>query len=152
MYKFADKDNTTVTNLETGTTGIRPGNWQWDKYQEWVATGGITEPFLTIQEVEAEYLATEERKIREKFEIASEAPVTVAGLIWNGGADSSVMIQGAVSLAENLGEQTVVITDVYNLPHEMSFGDALRIAAQIGRAWRDAFFIKQAALVALNSK
>lgn len=45
MYKYSCADEKTVTNLETGATGIHPGGWMWEEYQNWIASGGITEPF-----------------------------------------------------------------------------------------------------------
>lgn len=47
MYRFADKDHATVTNLITGLSGIHPGIQAWEEYQKFVDAGGITEPFDT---------------------------------------------------------------------------------------------------------
>jgi len=47
MYKFSNKENTAVTNLETGASGIHPGVWMWAQYEEWLANGGVTEAFDT---------------------------------------------------------------------------------------------------------
>lgn len=47
MYKYSNTEHTAVTNLETGTSGIHPGVWMWEQYQEWVAAGGVTEAFDT---------------------------------------------------------------------------------------------------------
>jgi hypothetical protein len=48
MYKYSNKEHTAVTNLETGASGIHPGVWMWEQYQEWVANGGVPEAFDTI--------------------------------------------------------------------------------------------------------
>lgn len=54
MYKYSTKDSNSVTNLATGATGITPGNWMWQVYQDWVAAGGITQPYKTSQELKDE--------------------------------------------------------------------------------------------------
>ena len=46
-YKFANPEHTEVNNITTGSMGIHPGNWMWEEYQEWLQTGGTTEPFET---------------------------------------------------------------------------------------------------------
>lgn len=56
MYKYSNKDNNSVDNLATGTIGIHPGNWMWQIYQDWVAAGGITQPWKTQQELKDENL------------------------------------------------------------------------------------------------
>lgn len=48
MYKFANLESTLVTDLETGVTNISPSVSQWEKYEAWVAGGGVTEPFMTL--------------------------------------------------------------------------------------------------------
>lgn len=54
MYKFSNEEHTAVTNLETGASGIHPGVWMWQVYQDWVAAGGITQPYKTPQELKDE--------------------------------------------------------------------------------------------------
>jgi len=51
MYKFSNPEHTRVTDLDTGTRDIAPGVWLWDRYQDWVASGGVTEPWRTTAEV-----------------------------------------------------------------------------------------------------
>lgn len=60
MYKYSNAEHTAVTNLETGATGIHPGVWMWEQYQEWVNAGGITEAFETRspEQVAADELQT----------------------------------------------------------------------------------------------
>ena len=94
----------------------------------------------------------DESEVRRVYEEESEAPVVCLGHTWNGGQDSASYIQGAVNLAQALGESTVTITDIANVGHTMSFADALAISATIGKAFRDAFFKKQAALVEINGR
>lgn len=56
MYKYSNKEHTTVTNVETGASGIHPGNWMWRGYQDWIVAGGITEPFQSKEELLAQEL------------------------------------------------------------------------------------------------
>lgn len=79
MYKFADKEHKTVTNLTTGHTCIHPGVWLWRGYEKWVEEGGVTEPFDTrtpqkIAAAEAKVAQAKQRK--EEIEVQRE----VAGL------------------------------------------------------------------------
>ena len=60
MYKYSNAEHTAVKNLTTGATGIHPGVWMWEQYQEWVNTGGVTEAFETRspEQVAADELQT----------------------------------------------------------------------------------------------
>ena len=91
--------------------------------------------------------------IVSQYEIDSEAPVEVAvdegTFIFNGGQDSASYIQGAVTLAQTLGEETVDITDIDNVRRTLSFESASTVAVMIGVSFRNAFFAKQDALVNL---
>jgi len=66
MYKFSNKEHTAVTNLTTGASGIHPGVWMWEQYQEWAKAGGVTEAFdtRTAAEIAAEEKAKEDAVIR----------------------------------------------------------------------------------------
>lgn len=62
MYKFSNKEHTKVMDLITGTTGIHPGVWRWEKYEEWVDAGGVTEPYKTDEEKLQERLERNKQK------------------------------------------------------------------------------------------
>jgi hypothetical protein len=53
MYKFANLENTLVTNLTTGVTNIGPSVSHWEGYQAWLADGGVTQPFMTVDEIKS---------------------------------------------------------------------------------------------------
>ena len=94
----------------------------------------------------------DETAVRATFEVEANAPVQALGFTWKGGESSAGAINGAVVLAQALGETEANITDIDNVAHTMSFADTLFVAAQIGKAWRDAFFKKQAALVEIANR
>lgn len=66
-YKYADAEHTAVNNLETGQSFIRPGNYLWIAYLEWIAAGGVTEPFdsRSPDEIAAEEKAIAAKRIRD---------------------------------------------------------------------------------------
>ena len=94
----------------------------------------------------------DEADVRRIYEEESEAPVECLGRTWNGGQDSASYIQGAVGLAQALGEENVQITDIDNVAHTMTFTDALTVAATVGAQFRDAFLKKQAGLVEIANR
>jgi hypothetical protein len=70
MYKYADAEHKSVKNLTTGASGIHPGVWMWEEYQQWVAGGGITEAFdtRTPEEVVADNKAENARKAQAQLD------------------------------------------------------------------------------------
>ena len=100
----------------------------------------------------ADQKLADEKATRDLYEIESEAPVEALGHVWNGGQDSASYIQGAVGLAQALGEESVTITDIDNVSHTVSFSDAMTIAALIGVQFRTAFFKKQNTLVEIANR
>lgn len=90
-------------------------------------------------------------RIRDLFNQESEAPVVSLGFTWNGGQDSASYIKGAVDLAQALGETDVNITDIDNVARTLTFEQAMQVSADIGLAFRVAFFKKQNAMVAANT-
>lgn len=111
---------------------------------------------LSGQELIAAQKATQERTIRETFDIEANASVEVTipegTFTFVGGEGSAAAINGAVDLAEVLNEPTVLITDVTKQARELSHASARIVAANIAKSWRDAFFKKQAALFALTNE
>jgi len=78
--------------------------------------------------------------LKREFDVTSEAPVEVTvqegTYTFNGGNDSASVIFGAISLAQNLGEETVGIWDINDDVYQFSYESALIIARTIGLAWR----------------
>ncbi len=90
------------------------------------------------------------KEVRERWVKDAFAPVPVSvsegDFVFKGGERSAAGIQGAVELAQSLGEEKVKVWDVEKIVHELSFESALFISAQIGKAYRDASIAKQNAL------
>lgn len=93
----------------------------------------------------------DEQAVRNTYSVDSEAPVEVTiqegTFTFNGGQDSASYIQGAILLAQNLGESNVTITDINNEPIVLGFESATIVAIEIGKSFREAFFTKQSSLV-----
>jgi len=99
---------------------------------------------------------TDARAAREVFEVDGYIPVEVTTpegtWTYNGGKESANDINGAVQLAEELGETEARIWDIDNVVHVLSFDSARQVAAAIALAWRTAAYIKQAALVQIAAR
>lgn len=132
----------------------------YDKWQMYKVVDGTlalkSEAEIAAIEAEAALEVSkveQEAQIRATYAIDSEAPVEVTipegTFTFNGGQDSASYISGAVTLAESLAETSVFITDVDNIKRELSFDSANTVAVLVAKQYRDAFFIKQDALVAL---
>lgn len=130
--------------------GVNPDKYTYEN--------GIVTPVdaSVVQQQEADKAAAAQKEaereaILSQYEIDSEAPVEVTvdegTFTFNGGQDSANYIQGAVTLAQALGEETVDITDVDNVRRTLSFESASTVAVMIGVSFRNAFFAKQDALV-----
>lgn len=152
MYKYADKDHNTVTNLLTGASGIHPGVWQWEEYQKWKDAGGITEPYQTAEEIAAELAAIAESEAKKTYEAENAALVSVGGIIYKGGESSASTISAAVNLAQALGETTVTLVDANLDEHTMPLADALAVAAAVGVPARAAYFKFVRAVKAARAK
>lgn len=112
----------------------------------------VERPEWAAEKAFNEQKIADEKTARDLYEIEAEAPVEALGYTWNGGQDSASYIQGAVGLAQALGEEDVTITDIDNVSHTMSFSDAMTIAALIGAQFRVAFFKKQNTLVEIANR
>lgn len=65
-YKYANKEHTSVNDVEYGIYNIHPGVYLWSDVEKYVNSGGVIEPFKTEQEIKKE--ATQ-KKINELLEI-----------------------------------------------------------------------------------
>lgn len=79
MYKYSNKEHTVVTNLDTGASGIHPGNWMWKDYQDWVAAGETTQPWKTEQELKDETLFSGLQAIDDEVSLAQQQPFPFNG-------------------------------------------------------------------------
>jgi hypothetical protein len=104
-YKFNDKEETTVNNIETGQSGISKGVWLWRGYQEWLEKGNVTEPFKTEGELAADLVeaqAKEERRIRRRdIDVAVE----------EGGMKHHTVAQAEAFLQTELGKMSLPNAD-----------------------------------------
>ena len=118
-----------------------------------VVDGALVErPEWAAEKAFNEKKIADEIAVRATFDVDSEAPVATPYGIFNGGQDSAGYIQGAVGLAQALGETEVQITDTNNVAHTMSFTEAMTVAALVGKQFRTAFMVKQAALVEIANR
>ena len=99
------------------------------------------------------YLSTEIEKIYKIYNDECSADVVVdlpEGVIsFKGGESSAAAIKGAADLSAAIGETSVVITDHERIPHVLSLESANYVTVRIGLKAREAFYKKQAAIVAL---
>ncbi len=133
----------------TGWTLMRTGKpegGRWTAQQD--GTWKDITDYDQVKKIEKEAL------IREAFAKASTAPVTVSveegTFTFNGGQDSANAINGAVSLALELGESTVVLTDITNAPVILTPQSAAKVVTQIKVFYRRAFLKKQEELFELS--
>lgn len=117
-----------------------PSRYMWDGSKLVEFPGWEAE--VTQRELEA----ARERKfdeIRAAYREALKTPVVTTLGTFTGGEESAGAINGAIGLAQFFSEADVLITDAANRGKRYSYGDAMLIAASIGKAARDAFYKKQ---------
>lgn len=145
--ELTDRDNTHIQSLDAYNQVL--DLWQSKKdFNDAKALDplhGLNESEVAQREYDNSLQA-----IKDTFAAEANAPVEVEGIAYNGGEDSARAINDAVSLAGVLGETSCYIAGLDNVARDMSFPDALNVAAQIGKAWRTAYFKMQLAKVALT--
>lgn len=153
LHYFADDSDSEVS----------PNNIPYQQYEDAIAQIAVLQerkdnPLygLSGQDLFDAQNAVDEKTTRETFVTESEAPVTATipegTFTFDGGQDSASYIQGAIQLAQDLGEANVSVTDIGNEARTLSFESASTVAIQIGKAFRTAFFKKQATLVAITNR
>lgn len=75
-------------------------------------------------------------EIREKFEIDSNKSVLALTYRWNGGFDSAIKLDAAKRLSESAGLTSVVFFDINNIPHSLSFPDALQVIIAVASSFQ----------------
>lgn len=145
MYKYSNKEQTAVTNLETGVSHITPSNWMWKEYQEWVASGGVTSPYKSDEELLLEAKVAKNAEAEEVYTAACSAPVLTNGLLMRGGESSAATIKGALDRMvskkkRDPSKNTVRLFDVYGQVHTVSFDTAEIIAEEIADVVEEALF------------
>lgn len=95
MYKYANVEQTAVCVPSKGIYGITPGVYLWDEYQEWLADGGVTEPWKSGEELLEEARAAKIAEINSAFTLAEQQPVSVGGHKFKGGFESGLALDAA---------------------------------------------------------
>lgn len=82
---------------------------------------------------------------KRRADIASEAyidffnPVASNGYEWNGGIDSSLKLDGAIRIAEQIGHTTATIHDITNTPRTLTIAEAKEVVVAVGIAYQTKF-------------
>ncbi len=144
-------------------TTTQPGEMPHELYEELISTI----PILRARQSDPTYgldghalikaeVARDKERARNQLLVESSAPVEVTvtegTFEFNGGEESAAMIKRAIFFAQDLGEESVSLSDYDNKTHTFAFDSAKTIHLTIGKIWRDAFLRKQAALVALDKR
>lgn len=103
-----------------------------------------------IVDIPLEELKTKEINIVTTNSTASDQ-VTYNEVTYNGGDSSASAINGAIELAQNLGEADVRLWDINNIIRTYTFEEATTIAAQIAKAYRDAKYNDYQKIEAINA-
>ncbi len=109
---------------------------------------GEIEGYTPVLEEEKD---SKKKEIRQYFISACSNSVSTEKGEFNGGRSSSMAIFDAATLAEYLGEEEVMITDVNNQKISCSIDEARLIALAIGVAYRNLFYKKQNLMVAIDA-
>lgn len=86
-----------------------------------------------------------------QININSMEAVEVNSITFNGGDGSASAISGAVTLAQKLGESEVKLWDVNNIVRSFTFEEALNIAAQVAKSYRDKKIAKYELIEQINN-
>ena len=82
-------------------------------------------------------------ELKTVFETSANQAVTVNGVVWDGGFDSALRLDGAQRLAEQAGLGVAVFHDAANNTHELSFADAMTVVTTISAAFQECLAVKQ---------
>jgi hypothetical protein len=84
----------------------------------------------------AELKLIKEFEIRNGYVKDSDAPVLVSGIYWNGGFDSAIKLDAAMRLSQAAQQPSVTFFDIDNLPHNLSYPDALVIVVSVASLYQ----------------
>ena len=111
---------------------IDESNSYYQAVKKYIEDGGVVEPAYSLDDVKN----IKKNEIKSAFLKASVEPITVNDVTWNGGYESATKINGAIQLAQALGQETVILYDIENKPHEMSLADAQNVVIEIGKKYQ----------------
>ncbi len=88
--------------------------------------------------------------IRDEFDVSLAPSVSVNGIEWNSGFNSSLSIDGAARISAAAGATSVTVHSLDNKPHTLSIAAATQVAVMIGADYQQKFSFKQSRMVALD--
>ena len=112
MYKFENKEQSSVSIPSKGMFSIHPGTYEWQKYEDWLAEGGVTEPWKTEEELLQDAKQLKQNEILQSYKQADDAPYTIGDLVYAGGFNSAMMLEKAESIAIRLNRENARTYDV----------------------------------------
>ncbi|OYY46305.1 MAG: hypothetical protein B7Y56_03380 [Gallionellales bacterium 35-53-114] len=89
--------------------------------------------------------------IRKAFEAASNANVTIDGVVYQGGYEKAMRLDAAKRLAELAGQTTTTFYDLANVGHTLTIAQATSVVLAISVAFQTEFARKQARMVAIDA-
>jgi len=89
------------------------------------------------------YKQQKKAEIKQAFLKASVEPVTINNILWNGGFDSAIKINGAIQLAQTTNASDVTIYDYNNQSNQLTIDDAQNLAIEIGKKYQSDLAKKQ---------
>ena len=115
------------------------GNTHYQEVKKFIADGGTVEPAFSIDDLKR----IKKGEIKKAFSASSVENVAVGTVTWNGGFESIGKINGAIQLAQALGQTTVTLYDAANTPHDLSVADAQSVVIELGKKYQSDFAKKQ---------
>lgn len=98
-------------------------------------------PAPSLDEAKTVQLAS----LATSFQAAVAAPVTDSnGIVWDGGQDSALALDGAIRIASAAGLTTVTLYDANNTGHSLDVAAATAVVVSIGSAYQTMFATYQA--------
>lgn len=131
-----------VGPLTDGLTKIKPGPYDVWSGSEWVSD----------DEAELSDLRDDAaNSVRSAFAQSSKLPVPANGTEWSGGMDSALAIDGAVRLAEQMGQTTIDLFDYENNAVAVDIETGRSIAAAVAADYQSKLAKKQQLLRDITS-
>ncbi len=128
-----------------------PGSWQVQEEAAATLIAGVwTQTWVLgdrpLEEVRAEKVA----EIIDAYEIRKRTNVTALSNDWRGGMDSTLGIDGAVRIAEQLAQTTVNLVPDNGAIVSVTIAEGKQVAVAIGVAYQVVFATKETLLVAVR--
>jgi hypothetical protein len=115
----------------------------------WSYSGGSFAPPVALLSLD-QVKVLKRADIRKAFEAASNANVTVDGVVYQGGYEKAMRLDAAKRLAELAGQATTTFYDLANVGHALTIAQATAVVLSLSLAFQTEFARKQAAMVAID--